>query len=187
MKNKLILPVVLFSAFIAWQPANSSDLLLKSTKFHLTTTSKHVAQKVPKQRQVDKGGFPVELQSCQRSGTIVTCSILITNVGDENLPIIFRDPVFYNDNIPKAFDSSGEQYHPQEIQVGKETTRGRFGLGYTLNRNIPTKIRILFKVPKQINIFSSLVIEYDMGNSLTKQYFGSITFQNVNIVNSSIK
>lgn len=131
MRKQSILLAASLSIFVAWQASDASFAPLKSTKTHSMKKTKDIAQTVPRQRQVDQGGFPVELQGCQRLKDIVTCSILVTNAGDADLPIIFRDPGFYSSNIPKAFDVSGEQYKPEEIQIGKESTKGRFGLGST--------------------------------------------------------
>lgn len=126
---------------------------------------------------VEDNGLRFQLQSCQRNRAIVTCAILITNLDDkqQDLQIRIYGNGFGNNNS-RSIDSSGNQYLPNQIQLGSEKSPSD---AYTnLIPNVPIKGSLSFELPQQITNLSAVEVSY-FTNADYK-----VNFQDVSISNS---
>jgi hypothetical protein len=187
LKRVALLLFSLLSAFLSCQSINASSAILRSAESRsVALTSRSIVQKFSQQKQIssDQQGFRIELQSCQKMMDKVSCSILITNIGNEDAAIIFLGPMTYSDpnKVPLAVDSSGEQYLTKEVQISKETTGDGHQNAYSkLILGIPTKVKMIFKVPPSTTNFSVLVVNYAVGDIYSSNNYRSVQFRNVDI------
>ncbi len=107
--------------------------------------------------------FVFELLECKISGQKVTCSLLVTNKGQER---VLR--LGYGSNPgSKIFDNYGNQYPLSEIQLANKTDRRDVKI--LLISGIPTKSSLSFEgVSSQATMIALLEIE---ANSSDKDFF----------------
>lgn len=87
----------------------------------------------------EQGGFVLQLRSCQRSGTIVTCSLLLTS-REKDRCVHFADE--YTGGA-RAIDSEGGEYKIQSASLGSES--GHFSVQSTLPSGIPVQAGLIFR------------------------------------------
>jgi TolB-like protein len=106
---------------------------------------------------VEEKAFLFEIQSCKLFGQTITCSLLVTNKGnDRELHINAECDACYDLNT-RIFDDSGNEYRWSDLQIGNK--RGDKQVKNLLVSGIPTKMVISFaRVPERLNRVSLLDI-----------------------------
>ncbi|MBW4556568.1 MAG: hypothetical protein KME59_11610 [Trichormus sp. ATA11-4-KO1] len=115
----------------------------------------------PKQdaSRIEANGFSFQLQNCLRSGTNVTCNLLITKIEDRSGD---RDGLFLvNANNSRIINVSGEEFVARSIQLGEKQGASA---QTNLVSGVPLKASISFEVPAQFSKLALLEVGYTFYN-----------------------
>ena len=97
---------------------------------------------------VEQENFTVSLKSCDRSGKIIKCNLLLTSKKNFNIAV-------YSGS--RIFDRFGNEYNPAWVQVGN--TRNNGGVNKRLLKGIPTKLILTFnEIPPEVKEIAVLEI-----------------------------
>jgi len=111
---------------------------------------------------VEDNSFKFQLQGCKRTGKNVTCSLLITNLADQDRTVNLYT-VYWGrrDSGTRGFDFSGNEYSALAVQVGKAQGESE---GTQLLKGIPIKASVSFEMPRQVTQLAGIEITYYIGN-----------------------
>jgi len=90
-------------------------------------------------------GFSFEVKSCQRSGSAVTCRLLITNQEEDRNLTVFASRYNFGYStwgVSRAFDQMGNEYEASTIGLGNKTSSA---VGTLMVRGVPTTAYIKFE------------------------------------------
>ena len=94
----------------------------------------------PSVEATSQDAFSFQLKSCQRSGTVVACKLLITNEGDDR-----QLSMYARWNYPRGsriFDQRGNEYGAESVQVGNHQNAGY--VENLLVSGVPTSATLTF-------------------------------------------
>lgn len=120
--------------------------------------------------------FQFDLQKCQRKQGIVTCDFLWKNIADKNRNVGIGNGSSIRS---RCFDFSGNEYFPQEVQLGKSQGKEAY---IRLIPGIAVKASLRFELPQDITKLAVLEVKYD---NVSGGQFQSAEFRNVDIVVSN--
>jgi TolB-like protein len=100
------------------------------------------------------GEITIALQSCRMSGTTITCSLSLTNNGENKE---FHLHAHANEVSSRLFDQAGNEYIATMARLGNRES-GWFA-GNTLFKGIPTSAKLVFeKVSPDVTDITALVV-----------------------------
>jgi hypothetical protein len=120
--------------------------------------------------------FQFELKKCQRKQGIVTCDFFWKNLASKNRTVSLGNGSSIRS---RCFDFSGNEYFPQEVQLGK--SQGQEA-SISLIPGIAVKASLRFELPQDITKLAVLEVKYD---NVSGGQFQSAEFRNVDIVVSN--
>ncbi len=98
---------------------------------------------------VEQENFTVSLKSCDRSGKIIKCNLLLTSKKNFNISV----------RGGRIFDRFGNEYNPAWVQVGNTRNNGQVGVVKQLLKGIPTKLILTFnEIPPEVKEIAVLEI-----------------------------
>jgi hypothetical protein len=102
---------------------------------------------------VEKEDFTVSLKSCDRSGKIIKCHLLLT--GKKKFDI----RVYGSSGPSRIFDSFGNEYNAASVKIGN--TENADFVNKQLLEGIPTKLMLTFnEIPPEVKEIAVLDIRY---------------------------
>lgn len=115
-------------------------------------------------QKVEANNFTFELKKCKRSGTNVTCDLLIINNNDEDIRVyIIGSHAAYG--YSRIIDDLGNEYKANLAQIGKIKKRSR--VSTTFVQGVPTKTVLYFEgVSSKPKKLSLLEVECSIGDSI---------------------
>ena len=148
----------------------------------VNASSTKIAQglKQSKLEQIDEeNNLNFKFQDCKRSGKNVLCSVLATNLKNENQYIFFQGGGGIKTRV---IDVDGNQYMGRQLVNGKQES-GWISTNFIYN--IPTKITFSFEIPREVTKLAVLEHGYaialdNSGN--TKD--GKVALRDINISGS---
>ncbi len=131
-------------------PAIAEQACVRTTVGNIvcgTLVPQTTSQDTPIQpQQVEQNGFRFELQSCDRNGDTVECSLLITNVGQRS-----RDLKLYSSQArgtgrspSRAISTSGEEFATTIYELGNDRTTSSWRVRNTLASGVPMRAKFTF-------------------------------------------
>ena len=151
----------------------------KAQEKHNNTSQNHSQNKSVK--VIEDNSFKVELKGCYGNKK-VHCDFMITNLES-------GDRSFRLSTNSRTIDFSGNEYGPREIRVARASKKSS-DTGYTtassaLIQGVPTKARIDFDLPAQLNSLAVIEINYSdtnyQGGLYDNNVYRNIHFRNVKI------
>ena len=159
-----VLSAVMFSAGVSAATIALSHLPI------VTAAPKIVAgpgKQSKAERVIEEDGLKWDLQNCQRASQKVTCSFLVTNVGQKDRRFQFADTA-------RTFDLSGNEYTANGSQMGNSDYT-------TLILGISTKASVNFMLPQEITKFAVLEVSFYRREPGT---ISKVQFRDVNVIGS---
>jgi hypothetical protein len=119
---------------------------------------------------VEKENFTVSLKSCDRSGKIIKCHLLLTSKKKFDITVYGRS----GNSIPsRIFDRVGNEYNAASVKVGNTEDPDR--VDKQLLEGIPTKLILTFnEIPPEVKEIAVLDI---------RSYYDNTEFRNIVIFN----
>jgi hypothetical protein len=161
---------LMFGTVAATAIASASPADATTSAATLAQTSQ---QEKPTAQVVEDNDFKFQLQSCQRAGKKVTCSLLITNLANRDRPLRLN-------NNSRSFDFSGNEYFAYRAQIGKD--RGT-GTRTKLLTGIPIKASVSFELPQSATQLAAIEIAYNSYYDYL-HHDGTVKFRDVDIISS---
>lgn len=133
------------------------------------------------EKAIEENGFRFDLQNCQRSGQIVTCNFLITNLRNQNTSLRLDANAIGQSRI---LDFSGNEYIAKQTLIGSEEP-----FSYTkaeLIPNIPVKANITFELPQEVTKAAAFEVHYYTDSSgVSKLQLRNVSLDGSQISNSN--
>jgi len=108
-------------------------------------------------KKVEANNFTFELEKCKRSGTNVTCDLLITNNNDEDIEVnIIGSHAAYG--YSRIIDDLGNEYKANLAKIGKNKNDSRVSTCFV--QGVPTRAVLYFEgVSSELKYLSLLEVE----------------------------
>ncbi|MBW4506753.1 MAG: hypothetical protein KME64_09605 [Scytonematopsis contorta HA4267-MV1] len=159
--------------------ANISQMPVVASKIMLvqeTATTKPI---------FEENNYRFELQSCQRVKEAVTCSFLMSNLGNKDREIdLYGNHNFSDVPRPQNLDYSGNEYMIKDIYIGQQRA-GKDSVRSRLIPSIPKKVKVTFELPVEVDKLAVLEVIYRDNNPMTSVMYSPVSkirFRNVDIV-----
>jgi hypothetical protein len=118
---------------------------------------------------IEENNLKFQLQNCQRKKIQVICSLLITNLGEDEKISMFTNP-------SSSFDYSGGEYKAKTLQLAEKEKSTHQAIVRLLN-GITARVNVGFEIPADVNKLSGLEIGY----RTTRTWNTKIMFQEIDI------
>jgi len=136
--------------------------------------------KQSKAEEVDEdNGLKFKFQDCKRGGKYVVCSVLATNLKNDNQKVYFQAD---SDTRGRVIDVDGNQYVGKLVIKGQPKDDG--WLATSLIQGIPTKISYSFEIPQEVTRMAALEVKYTISDNTTSNKYGKVAIRDINISSS---